>query len=141
MEATLVGPRAPTCMSMFTCSPQHTDHAPKPFVPEGRTTFVTMPPFRALDSEEQAVALQKRADETRLRKNIADITATLRMHPHAADIIRRELARHHVQVVDASKKRKSIDEAEGDSWDAVGRATVPAPSPLLRVAYMLWSGV
>ena len=69
--------------------------------------------FRQSWKEEQTLKLHERAVNTRTRKHIADIGATIKEQPHVREIILRELARLNITIVDSGKPKKSKGSEEG----------------------------
>lgn len=85
--------------------------------PAFRHNCATMPLFRKLKSDEQVAELQRRAEETRTKKVISDIAATIKANPMVGDVIRRELARLNIDVIDSSAKKQAAkaNDGEGDT--------------------------
>lgn len=70
-----------------------------------------------------------------MKKAIADISATIMSAPHAADIIRKELHRHGVRVIDTSEEKAKKKKMAGDSgscnsqvWAVGGSSGLCAPT-------------
>lgn len=80
-----------------------------------------MPAFRDLAPEVQAERLQARSDELRLKKSIADVAATIHRTPHVMEIIKKELARRNIELVDSGKRKKNNTTAGAD-WASRGRS-------------------
>ena len=77
-----------------------------------RVLALGMAAFRTLPAERQAELLQHRSDSVRLKKQIADITATIKENPLAVDVIVRQLAKHNIQLVDSKKGKLALTEGD-----------------------------